>query len=445
MVFPRPGRALNVCYNTRRLKIKFITMHKVKTLNNKLRLITVPVQGTKTATILVLVGTGARFETKENNGISHFLEHMVFKGTEKRPNTLAISSVLDGIGGEFNAFTTKENTGFYAKVDAAKIEVAIDVISDMLLNSKFEPEEIEREKGTIIEEINMYEDTPMYHVEDLLEQCLYGDQPMGWEVLGPKDVIRKITRDDFINYLHSQYGTQNMVVCVAGKIDKKIEKLIEKYFSAFKRSKFKNRLPVVEKQNKPSSVIGYKKTDQTHISLGVRGYKMCHKNEYAVKVMSILLGGSLSSRITINLRERRGLAYYVRTGNEFYTDTGYLTTQAGVPVDKIEEAIKIILEEYGRLKNELVGEEELQRVKDLINGRVAIQLESSDANANWYAKQLLLQKKIVTPDEYLGRINKVSAKDLMRVAKDIFTNERLNFAAIGPYEDKGRFDKLLLV
>jgi len=422
-------------------------MHSIKKLKNNLRLVTVPVQGTKTATVLVLVGTGARHETRENNGISHFLEHMVFKGTEKRPTTLAISSVLDSIGGEFNAFTTKESTGYYAKVNALKIETAIDVISDMVMNSKFDPEEIEKEKGTIIEEINMYEDMPMSHVEDLFEQCLYGDQPMGWEVLGPKDNIQKIKRDDFLAYLSSQYGSQNTVICVAGKIDKKTIKLIEKYFSPFKKTKLKDKLPVVEKQEKQKSLVEYKKTDQAHISLGVRAYKMCHKNEYALKVMAILLGGSLSSRITINLRERRGLAYYVRTGSEFYTDTGYMTTQAGVPVDvdKVKESIGIILEEYKKLKTELVGKEELQRIKDLINGRVAIQLESSDSNANWFAKQLLLQNKIVTPDEYLKKINKVSPKDLMRVANDIFVNNKLNFAVIGPYEDKKEFDGLLKI
>lgn len=420
-------------------------MHSIKKLKNNLRLVTVPVQGTKTATVLVLVGTGARHETRENNGISHFLEHMAFKGTEKRPTTLAISSVLDSIGGEFNAFTSKESTGYYAKVNALKTETAIDVVSDMVLNSKFESEEIEREKGTIIEEINMYQDTPMYHIEDLFEGCLYGDQPMGWETAGSKENIKKFQRENFIDYLNTQYGSQNIVVCVAGKIDKKTVRLIEKYFSPFKKTKLKDKLPVVEKQEKQKSLVEYKKTDQAHISLGVRAYKMCHKNEYALKVMAILLGGSLSSRITINLRERRGLAYYVRTGSEFYTDTGYMTTQAGVPVDKVKESIAIILEEYKKMKTELVGKEELQRIKDLINGRVAIQLESSDSNANWFAKQLLLQNKIVTPDEYLKKINKVSSKDLMRVANDIFVNNKLNFAVIGPYDDKKEFDGLLKI
>lgn len=418
-------------------------MHNISKLKNNLRVVTVPVSGTKTATVLVLVGTGARYETRENNGISHFLEHMAFKGTEKRPTTLAITSVLDSIGGEFNAFTSKECTGYYAKVNAAKIETAIDVVSDMVLNSKFEQEEIDREKGTIVEEINMYQDTPMYRVEDLFETCLYGDQPLGWETAGSKENVKKFKREDFLDYLNSQYGSQNIVVCIAGKIDKKTVKLVEKYFSPSKKTKLQNKLAVVEKQEKQKSLVEHKKTDQAHISLGVRAYAMCHKNEYALKVMSVLLGGSLSSRITISLRERRGLAYYVRTGNEFYTDTGYMTTQAGVPVDKVGESIEIIIEEYKKLKTELVGKEELQRVKDLINGRVAIQLESSDSNANWYAKQLLLQNKIVTPDEYLKRINKVTAKDLMRVANDIFVNNKLNFAVIGPYENKKEFDGLL--
>ncbi|MEK7097740.1 MAG: pitrilysin family protein, partial [Patescibacteria group bacterium] len=273
----------------------------------------------------------------------------------------------------------------------------------------------------------------------------YGDQPSGWEVLGPKENIRKFSLEDFTSYLDSQYGSQNMVVCVAGKIDKKINALVEKYFGNFKKTKIRNKLPIIDKQSRANHLIKTKKTDQAHISLGVRSYGMCHKNEYALKVMTVLLGGSLSSRMFMSLREQRGLAYYVRTGSEFYTDAGYMTTQAGVPVDKVKESMDVILKEYKKLKTELVGKEELQRVKDLINGRVAIQLESSDSNANWYAKQLLLQNKVVTPDEYLKKINKVSPKDLMRVANEIFVNNRLNFAVIGPYADKKEFDGLLVV
>jgi len=418
-------------------------MHKIKKLSNGLRLITMPVAGTKTATILIMVATGSKYETRENNGISHFLEHMFFKGTKKRPTAMAISAELDGVGGEYNAFTGKEYTGYYVKVDASKLELAMDVVSDMLLNSKLEPEEIEREKGVIIEEINMYEDNPIMHVEDIFEECLYGDQPAGWETAGTKDNVKSFKREDFTSYLESQYGVKNSVVCIAGKLNASTVKLAEKYFSGFRKTKAQDKLPVKEGQKIPAVLLSRKKTDQAHLALGVRSYAAGHKDEYIIKVLSVLLGGSMSSRLFINLRERKGLAYYVRTGAEFYTDSGYFSTQAGVPVDKINEAVSTILEEYGKVKNGGIEKEELKKVKDLIRGRLTIQLESSDSNANWFARQVLMKKKVLSVEEYLKKIEKVTAKDLARVAKDIFVNQGLNLAIIGPYEDKGRFEKLL--
>lgn len=420
-------------------------MVKIKKLANGLRTIIIPVSGTKTATVLIMVGTGSKYENKNNNGISHFLEHMFFKGTEKRPTATAISSELDGIGGEYNAFTGKEITGYYAKVDAEKIEVALDVLSDMLLNSQFDEEEIKREKGVIIEEINMYEDNPLMHIEDVFEECLYGDQPAGWETIGTKENIVKMKRDDFVNYIKSQYGTKSAVVAVAGKIDRKTTALINKYFSKFPKNKFIDKGKIKDVQAEPSVKIKNKKTDQAHISLGVRAYKAGHKDEYILKAISILLGGSMSSRLFINLRERNGLAYYVRTGTEFYTDSGYMTTQAGVPVDKIEDAIKIIASEYKRLKDELVDKNELEKVMDMIKGKLVIQMEASEANANWYARQVIMNKKISAPEEYLKKIKQVKPKDIMRVAREVFRNEKLNLAVIGPYEESEKFKKLLNV
>ncbi len=418
-------------------------MYKLQTLKNGLRLLTVPVSGTKTATILVMVGTGSKYETRENNGISHFLEHMFFKGTEKRPNAMALSSELDSVGAEFNAFTGKEYTGFYVKTDAKQIELGMDIVSDMLLYSLFDEKEIEKEKGVIIEEINMYEDNPIYHIEDIFEQCLYGDQPAGWETIGTKENIKKFKREDFLNYLTSQYGAGNSVVCLAGDIKNETVEKIEKYFSNLKRSEFKNKLATEEKQTEPNALVNFKKTDQANLSLGARAFPVGHPDEDILRVIAILLGGSMSSRLFHSLREERGLAYYVRTGTEFYTDSGYITTQAGVPVDKIEDAIKVILEEYNRLKNEPVSKEELQKVKDLIRGRLTIQLESSDANASWYARQMVLRNEAITPLEYLKKVNHVTAKDIKRVAESIFKNESLNLAVIGPYGEEKNFKNLL--
>lgn len=409
-------------------------MPKIQKLKNGLRYINIPISGTKTATILVIVGTGSKYENKKNNGISHFLEHMFFKGTKKRPDTLAISSELDSMGAEFNAFTSKEYTGYWIKVDSDKLELAIDIVSDILLNSKFDTKEIEKEKGVIVEEMNMYRDNPMMFIEDLFEECLYGDQPAGWDTIGTKKNIAAFKRKDFMDYFKSQYGVQNTIVCVAGSLKKGIKSQVEKYFKKLDGAKFKDKKPVQEKQDAPKIKVHYKKTDQTNLSLGVRAMPINHKDEYVLKVLSILLGGSMSSRLFMELREKRGLAYYVRTSAEFYTDTGYLTTQAGVPVKRLEESIKTILNEYKKLTTKLVSEKELQRVKDLFKGRMAIFQEASDNVASWHGQHIILRGKVITPDEFIKNVLKVKPEDIRRVANEIFVNDGLNLAIIGPYK-----------
>lgn len=435
-------------------------------LKNGLKLITVPMSGTKTATILVMVGTGSKYEKQSNNGISHFLEHMFFKGTKKRPTALALASELDSLGAEYNAFTSKEYTGYWVKVQAEKIKEAVEIVSDMLSGSKMDSKEMKREKGVIIEEINMYQDNPMSYMEEVFESCLYGNTPAGWETLGPKKNILKFSRKDFIDYLESQYGTHNITVSLVGNIGsdyKKHKATIEKYFSSValnkRGKKFQEKETVVEKQSKPQLKIHYKKTDQVHISLGARAFGYDHKDKDIAKLISIILGGSMSSRLFINLRERQGLAYYVHTDAEFYTDSGYITTASGVPVNRVDQAIEIILKEYKKIKNVLVDEKELKRAKDLLRGRLTIQLEESDNVANWYGRQIILQdaierkkeaakrkdvlKEITTPEAYMKRIEKINVNDIKRVANDIFQSSKLNLALIGPFKDKSKFEKLM--
>jgi predicted Zn-dependent peptidase len=402
-------------------------------LKNGLRLFTIPSSGTKTATLLVLIGTGSKHEGRTTSGLSHFVEHMMFKGTERRPNTAQIAMELDVIGGEFNAFTSKEYTGYYVKAASSKISVAADVLSDMMLNSKFDQEEIDREKGAIIEEFNMYEDNPLMKIEDVFEDCLYGDTPAGWSTLGTKDNVRNFKRADFIKYISSQYSSEKALVCIAGDISlAESRKLAEKHFYNWKKASFKEKLAVKERQAKPVVKIINKKTDQIHLAVGVRSVANGHQDETAVKLLSIILGGSMSSRLFLELRERRGLAYYVHTSEEAYSDCGYLYTKAGIPSDKLQESLKVILSEYKRIATELIPEKELRRAKDMVAGRLAIQLESSDDLASWYGRQALLDKELLSPAAFLKKIKAVKASDLQRVAKKIFQDKNLNLAAIGP-------------
>lgn len=425
-------------------------MNKTITLPNGLTLVTAPVEGAKTTTVLVLFGTGSKHENRATSGLSHFLEHMFFKGTTNRPSALALSSELDRLGAEFNAFTTKEYTGYWIKSGSVNTEKSLEIVSDMLLNPLFVAEEIEREKGVIIEEFNMYQDNPMWYIEELFEELLYGDTPAGWDTIGTKENIRGFKRDDFTNYYHQQYGADTSFLVVAGKIPDNLEELANKYFSTFKASTYVTKLATTESQSGAQAKLFAKTTDQAHLSLGVRTYPYANENAFILQILSLLLGGSMSSRLFINLRERNGLAYYVRANSEYYTDTGYLTTRAGVPVDKIPEAIKIIIAEYRKLKDELVGEEELSKVKSMLTGKLPLSLEGSDEVAQWYGRQFVLffqqttgDKKILTPEDYLEAINKVTAEDIKRVANEIFVSDRLNLAVISPQQDEAIIKQLL--
>lgn len=413
------------------------------TFNNGLRLVTVPMKNTKAVTVLVLVGAGSKYETKEINGISHFLEHMFFKGTKKRPNTLAITEPLDRVGGRYSAFTGKEYTGYFAQVGSENLDLVLDWVSDIFLNSKIDSKEIERERGVIIEEINMYLDTPMDYVSDLWTDLLYGNQPAGWRILGKKEIIKKLKRKNFIDYLNAHYSSRDTVIVVAGNINKEVKNKIQAYFKNINTIKPKDKEKVIEKQNKSKVLAHYKKTDQTHFCLGVRGYNVFHKDRYVLDIISTILGRGFSSRLFIEMRAKQGLAYAIWTVNNSETDTGYLFTQASVGNKRINKAIQIILKNYKMIQVKKVSEKELQKAKNYIKGKSILAMEGSGEQASFYGFQELLTNEILTLDEKLAKIESVTANDIQRVAKDIFRPEKLNLALIGPFKNKQRFEKLL--
>jgi len=418
-------------------------MYKKRILANGLRLVTVPMKNTKTVTILVLVGAGSNYETKDINGISHFLEHMFFKGTKKRPNTLAIAETLDRIGGQYNAFTGREYTGYWAKVDSKHLDLALDWVSDIFLNSKLESQEIEREKGVITEEINMYLDTPIEQISDFWEELLYGNQPAGWPVIGKKEVIARIKRENFINYLKEHYLAKNTIVIMAGDAEKikksqpkagpPLAEKIKSYFTNIKAGKPQSKERTVEKQKEPQVLLHFKKTDQTHFYLGVRAYDIFDERKYALGLLAVILGGNMSSRLWIAVREREGLAYYIGTSAEAYTDHGYLATRAGTDNNRTERAMEIILKEYKKITQEKVSEAELKKAKDYIKGNMTLGLESSDAIATFVGMQEILTNKILTPEEKFAKIEAVTVDDIYKVARDIFQPQKLNLALIGPF------------
>jgi predicted Zn-dependent peptidase len=409
--------------------------HKKTTLKNGLRIITVPMRETQTVTVMVMVGVGSRYETEREAGLSHFIEHMFFKGTKKRPTTLDISEELDAIGGEFNAFTAKDKTMYYAKVDSKHIGTALDVVCDMYLNSKIDEEEIKKERGTIIQELNMYEDAPFRNVGDVFETMLYPN-PLGREIVGNKKTLMAFKRKDFVNYMKRFYRANDTVVSIAGKFDEKeIIGKLKKYFGQMAVGEKPKIKRVIEKQKKPEVKIKFKKTDQTHFILGTRAYDFSHKDRFALALLSIILGGSMSSRLFIEVREKRGLAYYVRTMVESYEDVGYIATQAGVEHKNLKLAIETILAEYRKISTEKVSPKELQKAKDYIKGKSVMGMEASDEVAMFFIDQEVMKRKIMTMQEKFRLIDKVTADDIMKVAADVFRNDKLNLAVIGPHKD----------
>jgi predicted Zn-dependent peptidase len=418
--------------------------YKKTILNNGLRIITVPVRNTQTVTVVIMVGVGSRYEKDKEAGLSHFIEHMFFKGTKKRQTTLDITSELDAIGGEYNAFTTKDKTGYYAKVDAKHIDVALDVVSDIFLNSKIEEKEIEKEKGTIVQEINLYEDTPISNIGNVFENLLYPQNSLGRDTIGFKKTVQSLKRNDFINYMNRFYVAGDTVICVAGKFDEKeVVRKIKKYFSKMKKGRKTEFKKVAERQAKPAVKIKYKKTDQTHLIIGNRGYHQDHKDRYALGLLAVILGGNMSSRLFIEVREKRGLAYYVRTDTETYKDAGYIATQAGVDHKDLELTVRTILDEYKKISEKKVKPEELQRAKDFVKGRAIMGYEASDEIAMFFIDQEMRRNKILTLEQILKKIDAVKIFDIQRVAKDVFQEKKLNLALIGPHEDSNKLKNIL--
>jgi predicted Zn-dependent peptidase len=413
-----------------------MNFQKIK-FDNGLRLILAPQPVSSATTVMVLVEAGSKYETKEINGLSHFLEHMCFKGTTKRPTQLAISTELDNLGAEYNAFTSREYTGYYAKARNENFDKILDVVTDMYLNPLFDPEEINKERGPIIEEINMYEDLPMQKVSELFFNLVYGDQPAGWSVAGTKENILRLQREDFINYRKAHYVAQSTIVIVAGGFSaESVEEKIRNVFTALKVNKKSPKAPVVEEQGKARFSPAYKTTDQTHLVLGFRAFDVHDERRFALGILADILGGGISSRLFQKIRSELGAAYYISASPDFYTDHGLFLISAGVSNDKVEEAVRIALSECFKLKENLIDERELRKVKEHLIGHLFLSLESSDEFAVFYGSQEISGNPLMVPQVLAQRIQAVTAEEIRKVARFIFENNRLNLAFIGPLKDK---------
>lgn len=413
-------------------------------LQNGMRIITVPMKENPAVTVLVMVEAGSKYETKEISGVSHFLEHMCFKGTRKRPKAVDISRELDKIGAQYNAFTSQEFTGYYAKSSPQHLDIILDVVSDMYLNPLFETSEIEKEKGVIVEEINMYEDMPHRHVHDLFMELLYGDQPAGWGIAGTKETVKNLKREDFVDYRNKNYVSGATIVVVAGTFnEKEIQQKIEDKFEGVHEGEKHTKTKVIEKQSEPQALIKFKKTDQAHMVIGVRSFDVTSKYSAAIKVMSSVLGGGMSSRLFQKLRDEMGVGYYVHASNDSYTDHGVFSVSTGVDTKRVKEVIKAILDELKKLKEDTVPQEELQKAKDYIIGNMMLGLESSDSQAEFCGYQEVLKREVESPEVIAEKIAAVTSDDIKSLANAIFTDQNLNMALIGKFKGNKAFKSIL--
>ena len=417
---------------------------KKYTLSNGLRVVLIPRPQSLATTVLVLVEAGSKYESKKINGVSHFLEHLCFKGTTKRPSALAISSELESVGAVSNAFTGHEVTGYYSKVQSQKVDTVLDIISDLYLNPIFVATEIEKEKGVIIEEINMRDDDPMQKVGNLFTELLYGDQPAGWRVSGTKENIRLMTRNDIISYRNQHYVADATTVIVSGAFnEKRILSSIKNLFSGISNFKKAPKIKVKERQSGPRALLHHRASDQTHIVLGFRSFSMFDERKYTLNVLGDILGGGMSSRLFQKVREELGAAYYVGAGLESFTDHGFFAVSAGLDNSRAKQVITAILEELKRISSVQVMAEELRRSKNHLSGKLMIGLETSDELAEFYGEQAVFHKKFITPKELVKKIEAVTAKDVLRVAREVIKNKTLNLAMVGPFKDKKEFEHSL--
>lgn len=414
-------------------------------LENGLRVVTIPMKDAQTVAVEFLVETGSKYEHRRNNGISHFLEHMMFKGTKKRPSTKIIAELFDGVGGEYNAFTGKEQTGYWVKVPSKHFEMALDVVSDLYLNPLLDQKEIDTERGVILQEAAMVRDTPMRYVWDVFEELLYGDQPAGWDIIGTDENIRNLNKKDLTGYIKRMYLPKSTVVSIAGNFDQdKALSLIESHFKSKKdrRRKIKKK-KVLQRQSKSALKIFQKDTEQTHLLLGFRGPHMFSKDRHAAVLLGTVLGGGMSSRAFLNIRERHGLTYYINAGTDMATDAGYLFVAAGVKHENLGKATNLILKELNKLSQKNVSQKELIKAKEYLKGKTLMSLESTSAVTSFFGNQELFRKKIRSHTKLFEKIDKVTSNDILDVAKKIIKNNRLNLAVIGPHKKKDSFQSLL--
>ena len=419
--------------------------YSLEQLHNGIQVLKVPMQDSESVLVQLFVKTGSRHETPKQRGVSHFLEHLLFKGTKKYPNAKTLSTIVEAMGADYNAATGKEYTVYYIKAAAKYLPLILDVLTEMLRHPLFDAVEIEREKGVIFEEMNMYRDTPMRYIEDVLEEHMWPKSDLGEQIIGSEKTVGGLSRADIILYHSDTYNNQNLIIAIAGKFEDKIfNRLVKRYWDNGLHGEISSFSQVTQTVKSPQVKIEPKKTQQAHLALGFYGYPYGHPKTFIVEVLSNVLGGGMSSRLFSEIRERRGLAYYVRANTHHYRDTGLVTIGAGLRLDKIEEALKVANAELIKIKRIKVGSEELKKAKENLKGRLTLALEESEHRLEWYLEQIAFHPEVLTPKEAFKKIDAVTAPDLQNEAKKLFVSKNAKLAIIGPLSgQEKKLEKLI--
>lgn len=389
----------------------------------------------KSVAVVFGIGVGSRYEKKENNGISHLIEHMLFKGTKKRKSSLEISQAIEGVGGEINAATSKEVTQIYARIPQEKFKIALEVIADILLNSLFREADLEKEKLIIIEEIKKYEDLPEELVELLLDKVIWGNHPLGRTILGEERIISRLQRVDLLSFLSQFYQPNNLVVSVAGNIKtKEVVTQIRRYFQEVKEGKIREYLPARINQQTIRFETKFKRSNQAHLAFGFPGISRLDYRRYSLDLLDIILGSGLSSRLFQEIRMKKSLAYDIHSYIQYFNDTGSFNIYAGVEASRLGEALQAVIEELKRIKENKVPEEELKKAKEMYKGALSLSLESTLSRAFWWGNRILFYGEPITFEEVKERIEEVKKEDIQSLAQHIFTSDRINLSLIGPFK-----------
>jgi predicted Zn-dependent peptidase len=412
-------------------------MYKKAVLDNGLRVITSAMPHSRSVCLVILVGAGSCYESKEEAGISHFAEHLFFKGTQRRPTSKEITQDIEGVGGIINGGTDKEVTIYWCKVASPHFPIALDVLSDLLLNSRFDDKDIERERQVIMEEINMNMDLPQQRVGMLIDELLWPEQPLGREVTGYRETVSSITRKQFLDYLARRYMPNNSVLSIAGNIEhEQAMAQIKPIFDKWPAGQLMTDYITDDKQTEARLRVEPKDIEQAHLCLAVHGFSHSHRQRFTIDLLNTVLGGGMSSRLFMEIRERKGLAYDIHSYTEHFLKSGTFAIYAGVDPGKVEIAVAAILGELSQIKQEITATE-LTRAKELSKGRLYLRFEDSQNVALWYGGQEILTRQILDIDDVISIVDAITIDELKEVAEEILSDSGLNLAVTGPVQREG--------